>query len=441
MTTVVLDSGVRRYRDGRVLLGGSPTRLLRLGERGVRQVERWLAGMPVGNDAGERALAQRLIDAGIVHPVAGPGPTTADDVSLVVPVKDNPRGVARLLTVAGEFAEKIVVDDGSAIPVMDARIRHSVPRGPAAARNSGLRCADTPLIAFLDSDTIPEPGWLASVLPLFDDPRVAAVAPRIRSLPHGPLGRYEVDHGSLDMGPNPAVVRAGGRVRYVPSTALVVRRDVLLAVGGFDESLRFGEDVDLIWRLIESGNVVRYQPDSTVWHEPRETVGAWLRQRFDYGTSAAPLSLRHRGQLACAVLSRPQAAQALLVTARRPATAAAVVTVASGSLAQQLHRRGVPPGTALALAGGAQLAAIKQLADAARRVWWPLLLCTRRGRAVFAAALAPIAVECIRNAHGPRWAALRLADDLAYALGVWAGCARHRTVAPLLPQLRSGSKQ
>ena len=80
---------------------------------------------------------------------------------------------------------------------------------------------------------------------------------------------------------------------FVPTTALVVRRTALDAVEGFDETMRFGEDVDFVWRLATAGWTVRYEPRVQVGHPGRPTTGAWLRQRFDYGTSAAPLARKH----------------------------------------------------------------------------------------------------------------------------------------------------
>lgn len=441
---LVADASLRRHDDGKVVLGGSPLRLLRLGEAGARTLDRWLAGSPVGPSEAERGLARHLLDAGLLHPdvSAAAGTLTAADVTLVVPVKDNPTGLARLLAASGEVAERIVVDDGSAAHLLHARIRHSTPLGPAAARNAGWRQAHTALVAFADSDTEPEPGWLDAVLPLFDDPAVVAVAPRIRSrcdARSGALARYEADRCSLDLGAAPAAVRPMSRVSYVPSAALVVRRSALAAVGGFDRAMRFGEDVDLVWRLIAAGGTVRYQPASVVWHTPRGSVRAWLKQRFEYGTSAAPLALRHPGRLSCARLSPWSAASWALAALGRPTAALLTAAASAGALPRKLRGRGVPGPVALGLAGRGHLGAGRLLAEASRRAWWPLLLLAPTGRRMLLAALLPCAVDAAAagRAAAPAWTALRVADDLAYGAGVWAGCLRHRTLAPLLPQFTS----
>ena len=73
-------------------------------------------------------------------------------------------------------------------------------------------------------------------------------------------------------------------------------------------------------------------------------------------------------------------------------------------------------------------------AEAVRRAWFPLLLVSRRTRSVLLVAALPCAWEALRHRRGPGWFALRVLDDLAYGCGVWAGCARERSAAALLPQ-------
>ncbi|MBK1786960.1 mycofactocin biosynthesis glycosyltransferase MftF [Prauserella cavernicola] len=433
-TRLTLDSSVRRR--GPLLIGGSPLRLVRLGNAGTRLLERWVAGEPLGDGPAEERLARRLLDAGLVHP-SPPAELTAADVTLVVPVKDNPDGVRRLLAATGEVGEAIVVDDGSRVPQPGAWLRHERSRGPAAARNGGWRLASSRLVAFLDADTVPEPGWLETLLPQFSDPTVLAVAPRIRSAAGaGALARYETDRSSLDLGPRPAPVRPLSRVSYVPSAALVVRRSALSAVDGFDPDLRFGEDVDLVWRLLEQG-AVRYEPSAVVTHEPRAALRPWLRQRFEYGTSAAPLSKRHQGKLSPARLSVWSAAAWALLVLGRPKPALALAAGSAALLPRKLRGRGVPVPESLRLAALGHLGAGRLLAEATRRAWWPAALLTRRGRRVLLAALVPCAAEAL--GHSPAWLALRLADDLAYGAGVWAGCVRERTAAPLLPTFTEGA--
>ncbi len=88
-------------------------------------------------------------------------------------------------------------------------------------------------------------------------------------------------------------MRPGTAVSYVPTAALAVRTQALLQADGFDEALRFGEDVDLVWRLAKRGGRIRYEPSVSVTHPTRKSAAAWLRQRFQYGRSASALASRH----------------------------------------------------------------------------------------------------------------------------------------------------
>src|SRR5262249_5457885 len=137
-------------------------------------------------------------------------------------------------------------------------LRHDVSRGPAAARETGWRSATSPVVAFVDAevDAHADADWLARLLPHLGDETVGAVAPRVRATPGTApllLAAYEHERSSLDLGARPAPVRPGSVVPYVPTTALVVRREALVAVDGFDTHLHVGEDVDLVWRLHDRG--------------------------------------------------------------------------------------------------------------------------------------------------------------------------------------------
>src|SRR5690606_32229620 len=101
----------------------------------------------------------------------------------------------------------------------------------------------------------------------------AAAAPRVRGTVTGPgpgslLERFEARRGGLDLGPHARRVAPGGQIGYVPSAALLVRR-AALPDPPFEPGLRVGEDVDLVWRLVDAGWSVRYLPAAEVHHEVR----------------------------------------------------------------------------------------------------------------------------------------------------------------------------
>ena len=222
--------------DGDTLLGGEPFQLVRLKPESAARIRAWEAGEPVG-DGG--ALARDLVMANLAQPL--PPPLEAK-VSVVIPTRD------REVLPHVHADEVIVVDDASARPVPGA-LRRDVRGGAAAARNDGLRAARNEIVALLDSDTVPQPGWLEPLLAHFNDPEVDIVAPRI--VPLRDRG-YEARHSPLDRGPDAARVVPYGRVPFVPGAALLVRSHVR-----FDETLTHGgEDVELVWRT----PYVRYEP-------------------------------------------------------------------------------------------------------------------------------------------------------------------------------------
>ena len=412
---VALDPSARRTDGGRVVIGGTPLRVLRLTDAGARLLDRLVAGDPVPTAAGASRLVRRLVDGAVLHPRPDvPGTLRPADVAVVIPVRGDDPSPARA-SAAGTAATIVIDDDDGA--------------GPAAARNRGWRSTDLPIVAFVDADVEAPPGWLESLLAHFDDPCVGAVAPRVRST-GGVFSSYEAERSPLDLGPDPAPVRPGSRVPSVPAAALVVRRGALEDVGGFDEAMRVGEDVDLAWRLHAAGWRIRYEPSVEVRHPSRPTIGEWLRQRFRYGTSAAGLADRHGPAVAPLGISGWSALAWVLVLLGRPLAGVAVGAGTTAALTPKLRGLQRPAAEAVRIAGKGNLYAGRAVADALRRPWWPfaLLLWWRWPRsrpALVAAVVAP---------PGPtRFAALRLLDDVAYGTGVWAGCLRARSGRALLP--------
>src|SRR5262249_28919557 len=144
---------------------------------------------------------------------------------------------------------------------------------------------------------------------------------------------------------------------------------------GFAEDMPVGEDVDFVWRLAAAGWHVRYEPRAAVGHQHRVRLGDWLRRRRDYGTSAAPLELRHPGTVAACAMSRGSALAWPAAAAGRPGTGAAITGAAGVLLARRLRPlTGDAWPLAGRLAGGGTLAAGRLLGRAVARTWWPLAL-------------------------------------------------------------------
>ncbi|WP_405970747.1 mycofactocin biosynthesis glycosyltransferase MftF [Streptomyces sp. NBC_00988] len=455
---VEIGAHVRVCDGGRILVGGTPTRLVRLSERALRFLR---DGRITLVDPPSARLAERLLALGMAHPVlALLPPHDPAEVTVVVPVRDRARELDRLLAGIGRRTQVIVVDDCSRDSAAVARVAAShsarlvvLPenRGPAAARNDGLRHVRTRYVAFADSDIVIGQDTIPMLLRHFHDQHLAVVAPRVLGLESRRAGanwiaRYESARSSLDLGPHAALVHPRSRVSWVPSAFLLARTDALGP--GFTESMRVGEDVDLVWRLAAEGRRVRYEPAVTVRHEHRTRFTDWLGRKAYYGSGAHALYERHGPAVAPAALTpwAAGAAVALLAQRRWSVPVAAVMVVWAGCG----YRRKVPEGSggpnrlAVRLTGLGLAATAEQTMGMLLRHWWPVTLagCVFSARVRRAAALAAVTDGFLEyHLRSPqmdpvRFALARRLDDLAYGAGLWAGAVRARSVRSLLPTLR-----
>ncbi len=542
-----LAAGTRRL-GAALLVGGVPTRLLRLAPAGVAELDAALARGASAHEGGERRerasasagarargdgpetargqgpgggqgggqggaadaprstlATRRLVDRLVASGLAFPCPPSAPELrelrlpstSVVVPVRDDPEGLARTLESLAEppahLAQPVVVvDDGSRAPAeIEAVVgrwpgvrlrRRPAAGGPAAARNDGWRTCATDLVAFVDAGCIATPGWVEPLAWHLRDPAVGAVAPRIaaRPVPDATestvarrIGRYEETCSPLDLGPDPGPVGPGQPIGYVPTTALVVRRQALVELGGLEETLRFGEDVDLVWRLGRAGWSVRYEPSVVLSHPPRRSLAAFCRQRAGYASAAGPLDRRHPGALSPVVATLDAVTPLALAVLAGSAPALAAVAVSAARLESRLGSRSRRPtrrlrdrvtertaDPGLRSRVGARLVAprlvvanelrVLELLDrAAWSAWLPLTLTAAVRLSARRGAACPGWAPLLTFAFGPTLAwlrdrppldlptyvALRRLDGLATGVGLWAGALRAHRFGPLLPRL------
>jgi GT2 family glycosyltransferase len=138
------------------------------------------------------------------------------------------------------------------------RYARQAPKGPAAARNLGIARSRGRIVAMTDSDTIPDPDWLAKLVEsLQRDAGAVAVEGLVRA----------DNEGQFDpLGEGPA--NPSGGVFLTCNCAY--RRDVLLEIGGFDESFPYPayEDTELAARAQQLGRIL-WQPEAVVLHPQR----------------------------------------------------------------------------------------------------------------------------------------------------------------------------
>lgn len=442
-TAVSLEPGAQLL-DRDLIAGGSPWRLLRL-PGGARAVaERWRSGGEV--HVGEERFARTLVQQGLLFTHYRVDATT-DDVQVVIPVVDDVASLRPLLESLRGLSVT-VVDDGSRHAQLVRECAHDfgatlvrldVNRGPGAARNAGLSQSDAPFVWFLDVDVTLEDarGVLARLRAAMRDPLAGAVSARIRGGPGASArDRFEMGCGPLDLGERDALVVAGGAVSYVPSACLLVRRTAL--AGGFDETMRVGEDVDLVWRLSDQGWLVRYLAGVTVTHRARGTWRHWWGQRVGYGRSAAALASRHGQRVAPVRVDLWTVLAWSSVLARQPMIGARVVRALHVSVRARLPASTEEPArVARSIVHRGVLTSSGPFARALVRTYGPLLLIAAlhprlRRRALGIFILGSAWRWRNRRAHASD-AALGIFDDLAYSVGVWRGAFEARSPQALRP--------
>jgi hypothetical protein len=185
-------------------------------------------------------------------------------VSVVIPVRNDAGNLARCIEAlqdqpASGSLEIIVADNGSTdnsrevAQSLGATVLR-IPDVPVSAlRNTGLRLARAPLIAFIDADNVVSAGWLAAVFPHFDNGRVAAVGRDYSSPANGTWVQRVYDGFRR----HSLVVE---EVRWLASGNIVVRRSAAVAIEGFDETLETSEDFDFCKRLRLNGDRIFSDP-------------------------------------------------------------------------------------------------------------------------------------------------------------------------------------
>ncbi len=260
-------------------------------------------------------------------------------------------------------AEIIVVDDGSsdATAAIAAQydvevLRHRTNRGLSAARNTGIRHSRAAVIAFTDDDCVPADDWLDSILAEYVNDRILGVGGTVAPLltsnallryleANNPLAPVEVERtvsssvlyrAYLYCRRNSIAPSSQGRrdVYSLVGANFSARRDVLDAIGLFDERITFGGDEEDVCRRLRlrfpNGRFV-YSPNAVVLHDFDPTVRDTLRRSYAYGKGSARAFLKNRNQFPT-VFPLPAVVAALLVAGvwRRPAlTIAAALPLAA----------------------------------------------------------------------------------------------------------------
>ncbi|GIX15439.1 MAG: hypothetical protein KatS3mg118_3398 [Paracoccaceae bacterium] len=211
-------------------------------------------------------------------------------ISVVIPHLNQPRTLARCLAALAAQGtaipfEAIVVDNGSARPPDAEVAAHPFARlaaepspGPGPARSRGARLARGDILAFIDADCVPRPGWLAAIMGFLDaHPEIGVIGGDVRIAPADParLTAIEAYESIWGYRMKLYVERDG----YAATCNMAVRASVFAAVGDF-AGIGVAEDVDWGRRARALGVRMAYLPQMVVETPARESF-AELARKWD----------------------------------------------------------------------------------------------------------------------------------------------------------------
>ena len=232
--------------------------------------------------------------------------------SIIVPVFNRPDEVDELLESLTRQTlknfEVVIVEDGSKIPckdvcdkyanILDLHYYAKPNSGPGQSRNYGAERANGEWLIVLDSDVVLPDGYLQAVEnELQDIPADAWGGPDAAHPSFTPVQKA-ISYSMTSFFTTGGI--RGGKAKldkfYPRSFNMGIRREVYQQLGGFSK-MRFGEDIDFSYRIVEAGYKPRLFPDAWVWHKRRTDLNKFYRQVYNSGIARINLEKRHPGTL------------------------------------------------------------------------------------------------------------------------------------------------
>ena len=226
-----------------------------------------------------------------------PKKATTKDISIVIPVKNNQKGIDKYLKtffishVKDNFPKEIIVVDNDSVPAIKiqeeykkygiVKLLHCTRVGPASARNEGWKKAKGNWILFNDSDCIPSERLLLGYIEELNG--AIAYAGNVKSYGTDRLSKYYESQEILI----PLKIYDNNKIatpQYLITANALVWRKGLEKIGGFNENIKIasGEDIDLGLRVSQIGRL-SYAFESIVYHNFDDGLKGFFRRFRRYG--------------------------------------------------------------------------------------------------------------------------------------------------------------
>jgi glycosyltransferase involved in cell wall biosynthesis len=202
------------------------------------------------------------------------------DVSVIIPVFNNPAVINSINSVLHQedykVKEIIVVDDGSRDNTYEVLEKYKLENdieslklikqkngGPSAARNNGIRNADSKYIAFLDSDDLWNKDKLKKQIQLLEsDKELKLVSTSINDKPINNLLKHQVISFDMLLYHN-----------YLYTSTIIVEKEVFKQVGSFNENQKYSEDYDLWLRIARKHKCLLINEGCVIYGGGKSTFG------------------------------------------------------------------------------------------------------------------------------------------------------------------------
>lgn len=190
--------------------------------------------------------------------------------------------------------EVILVDGASKDKTLEIARNYPIkiisePLNAPAAYNLAIKQVDSNIVGFIDSDAKVDPNWLSTLVTDLVDPKIAGTSGSIetwnkenkwaRVIGYDLQSRYN---------------RIKQTVIRIATMNLLMKKDIIKKVGGFDEKLSSQYDTDFGLRVTEKGYKIILNSKAKCYHFNRSNLSSYFKQQLQYGKNTIKLYFKHK---------------------------------------------------------------------------------------------------------------------------------------------------